>query len=139
MKKLITLTATIFLVGCGTQMATVMSNCDQGQRFDSYASCIKSNYSKSGTQPNSAPVRAFYADLDAISESYRNRQISDAQAKSYAYQSYLRTVEAANDRSRAAAISYYGTMQNQQLLQQQRAPVNTTCNRFGNQVNCTTQ
>lgn len=124
-------------------MAVVMSNCDQGQRFDAYAACIKNTYAKSGTRPGSAPVRAFYADLDAISESYRNGRISDAQAKSYAYQAYSRTVEAANDRNSAAALSYYGIMQNQQQLQQiqqqQRAPINTTCNRFGNQVNCTTQ
>jgi hypothetical protein len=143
MKKIIIIGVAVLLVGCGTKMATVMSNCDQGQRFDSYAICIRSTYDKSGRDPRAPIVRAFYADLDAISESYRNGQISNAQAKSLTYQAYSRTIEAANERSSAAALSYFGAMQTQQQLQQiqqqQRTPVTTTCNKFGNQVNCTSQ
>jgi hypothetical protein len=91
--------------GCGTPMKTVMRDCDRGQKFSQYAYCIKSTYASQGTTPNASAVRAFYANLDAITESYNNKQLTEAQAKSEAYNAFLRTVQASNDRNQS--ISCY--------------------------------
>jgi hypothetical protein len=122
-------------------MKDVLRECDRGQNFDSYAYCIKSTYNKNGNNPNHAAVRAFYANLDMISEAYSAKKITDAQAKSYAYDSFMRTIQASNDRDDAVFMNQMNAMQQQQLLQEQlnqrRVPVQTNCVRNGAHTNCT--
>ncbi len=86
------------LGGCvsGMTMSKVMSQCDDSQKFNTYASCIRTTYDKQGRYPNDAVVRAFYANLNEISEGYKAGKLTDAQAKSAAYNAYLNTVEASN-------------------------------------------
>ena len=92
---------TSIISGCGTQMKTVMRDCDRGQNFAQYSSCIKASYNAGGVDPNHSSVRAFYANLDAITESYNKKQMTDAQAKSEAYNAFSRTVQSSNDRNRS--------------------------------------
>ena len=125
----------LLITSCGALMQDVMRSCDRGQNFDSYAYCIKATYSQSGNRPNANSVRAFYANLDMISEAYRGKRVSDAQAKSMAYDSFLRTVQADNDRSDAVLMNQlnYINQQNQQT----RTPIQTNCVRNGQNINCT--
>jgi len=138
MKRFLVLIFVLMLSGCGTMMEDVMRSCNRGQNFDAYVSCIKYTYNKEGTHPDSSAVRAFYSNLDMISEAYRANKITDAQAKSYAYDAFMRTIQASNDRSDAAFMKYMGAMQQQQQQQQQiRTPVQTNCVRNGSYTNCT--
>jgi len=132
---------TLLLASCGTMMKDVMVSCDREQDFDNFTYCIKSRYNKEGRNPNNSTVRAFYANLDAITEAYRAKKITDAQAKSYAYDAFNKTIQAGNDRADAASANYLnalGAMQQQQQQQQQiRTPVQTNCYRNGAYTNCT--
>jgi len=112
-------------------MKDVMRECDRGQQFDAYAYCIKSTYNAKGNTPNNTAVRAFYANLDMIAEAYRTRRISDAQAKSLAWDSYLKTIQASNDRKDAI-------FWNQMNMMQQQQPIQTQCIRQGIVTTCTT-
>jgi len=91
----------LVLSGCGAQMSQVMRDCDKGQNFSAYSYCLKDTYSRQGRTPNATIVRAFYANLDAIDEQYRSGRMTDAQAKSAAYDSFLNTIQASNDRNRS--------------------------------------
>lgn len=144
MKRLILLLAVfscLLLGGCGVMMKDVMSECDRGQSFDSFTYCVKSTYSQKGRKPNDSVVRAFYSNLDLINEAYRAKQITEAQAKSMAWDSYMRTIQASNDRADAAFMNQMNALQQQQIQQQQqqqiRTPVQTQCYRNGAYVNCT--
>ena len=166
----------ILIEGCASQpqvqqvvsnkkpMQAVMNECDVGQNFDLYAKCVKSTYISDGTRPDAPTSRAFLLQLDVISESFQNGNITQAQAKSSAYESYLKTIHADNLNEKAAANAAYlnglGILQqqqqmqmmqqNQQMLQQQqiqntilqkpviRPPIQTQCYSNGNYVNCTT-
>ena len=88
----------VLVSGCvtGIPMSRAMTQCDTGQKFSDYASCIRTTYTKQGRYPNDAVIKAFYANLDEIDESYRGGKLTDAQAKSAAYNAYLNTVEASN-------------------------------------------
>ena len=139
LKILFALLATLSLAGCGTMMKDVLTGCDRGQEFGGFVYCIKDKYSKEGRDPNHSTVRAFYANLDAIDEAYRDKKITNAQAKSYAYDAFNKTIQAGNDRSDAASANYLnalGAMQQQQQ-QQIRTPVQTNCFRNGAYTNCT--
>jgi hypothetical protein len=127
------------LTGCGTTMQTVMERCDIGSAFDTYASCIKQTYAKDGRRPNSASVRAFYASLDSLAELHAEKRLSSAQAKAAAYQAFLNTVQADNDRSNAAFANSMNALANMPQGTVQAAPpsIQTRCVRFGNAVNCT--
>ena len=98
LRLLIGLLILIALGGCvsGTTMSKVMNQCDDSRQFDIYASCIRNTYDKQGRYPNDAVVRAFYANLNEITEGYKSGKLSDAQAKSAAYNAYLKTVDASN-------------------------------------------
>lgn len=129
----------VMLAGCGTMMKNVMRECDRGQRFDVYVSCIKTTYSRKGSKPNATEVRAFYANLDMLNEAYKNGRISDAQAKSMAWDSFMRTIQASNDRDDAAAMYMMNSIQQQQQLQQQnQRQYQTQCYQSGNYTNCRT-
>jgi hypothetical protein len=95
--------------GCGTRMKNVLRECDKGQNFSSYSYCIKSTYDRKGTRPNSTSVRSFYANLDAITEAYNNQEISAIKAKSMTYDSFMRTVQAENNRSAPAYCQVIGS------------------------------
>ena len=145
-KILLVLFSSFFLTSCGTMMKDVMASCDRGQSFDAYVYCVKSTYQTQGTRPNSSATRAFYANLDAVNEAYTNNKITQAQAKKLAYDAYMNTIHADNERneavSNAAFMNALGAMQQQQQQQQQqvqpiRAPVQTNCYRNGNITNCT--
>jgi hypothetical protein len=154
-KSIAVLMLPLLLGGCGAMMKDVMRECDRGQNFDSYAYCIKSTYSQKGNKPNDSAIRAFYSHLDInkpndsairafyshldmISEAYRANKITDAQAKSYAYDAFMKTVQASNDRADTAFMNYMGTQQMLQQQQQQiRTPVQTNCIRNGQYTNCT--
>lgn len=137
-KSIAVLMLPLLLGGCGAMMKDVMRECDRGQNFDSYAYCIKSTYSQKGNKPNDSAIRAFYSHLDMISEAYRAKKITDAQAKSYAYDAFMKTVQASNDRADTAFMNYMGTQQMLQQQQQQiRTPVQTNCIRNGQYTNCT--
>jgi hypothetical protein len=96
-KGLVVLFLTVAVSACGTPMKNVMRDCDRGQNFTQYTSCIKSTYTSQGRQPNAAEIRAFYANLNAITESYNKNQITDAEAKSQAYNAFLRIIQSANN------------------------------------------
>ena len=125
------------VAGCGAMMKDVMNECDRWQNFDSYAYCIKSTYNQKGNKPNASAVRAFYSNLDMLSEAYRAKQITDAQAKSMAWDSFMRTVQAGNDRADAIFLNQMNVIQQQQQQQQIKTPVQTQCYRNGQYVNCT--
>jgi hypothetical protein len=127
--------SSLLLMSCGTLMQDVMRSCDRGQNFDVYAYCIKATYSQSGNRPNSSSVRAFYANLDMISEAYREKRVSDAQAKSMAYDSFMRTVQAENDRKDVVLMNQLNYLNQQN--QQPRTPIQTNCVRNGQYTNCT--
>lgn len=141
LKWLAVLTTVFALSGCGTQMKTVMSKCDSGSSFDVYSSCIKTTYTREGTYPNAASVKAFYASLDSLAELFAEKKISSAQAKAAAYQAYVQTIQADNDRSDAAFSRAMNGLANMPQGQVQpsllNAPVQTRCTRLGNSVNCT--
>jgi len=138
MIKIIVFSTLIILSGCGTQMHVVMQQCDRGVEFNSYASCIKNTYAREGTNPNHIAVRAFYSNLDAISEAYRDKKITDAQAKSFAYDAYQKTVQASNDKAEAAYNSAFSNYMLQQQQNQINKPRQTSCTTMGQFVNCTT-
>lgn len=118
-------------------MKDVMRDCDGWQKFDAYVYCIKSTYNKTGNNPNNLAVRAFYSNLEMIGEAYKENKITDAQAKSYAYDSFMRTVQASNDRADAAFMNIQQLQLMQQQTNQQRAPIQTNCVRNGAYTNCT--
>lgn len=123
------------------QMQTVMNGCEFGQKFDDYVFCVKHTYQVEGAAPNSTSVRAFYANLDMINESYLNKNITQAQAKAYAYDAYLKTIHVDNARMQSkqdAVLMNLLQFQQQQQLQQQRTPIQTNCIRNGTFTNCTT-
>ena len=124
----------ICLSSCGTLMKDVMISCDRGQEFDSYSYCIKDKYSKEGRQPNDQIVRAFYAHLDAITEAYQTKKITNAQAKSYAYDAFMKTIQADNNANAASPnpMAAFGSMQ-----QPRRMPIQTNCFKNGAYTNCT--
>jgi hypothetical protein len=93
----------VIMYGCGTPMKQVMQDCDQGQDFVQYSYCIRGKYDSEGRHPNSSAVRAFYANLDAITESYNKKQISNAQAKAMTYNAFMNTIQADNDRKRSVS------------------------------------
>ena len=74
-----------------------MRDCDKGQPFNSYANCIRASYEKDGIARNEPSVRAFYANLRAIQEKYDNKKLTDAEAKSATYSSYMSTIKIDND------------------------------------------
>jgi hypothetical protein len=138
LKTLFVFFAMLSLAGCGTMMKDVLSSCDQVQEFGGFVYCVKNKYNNEGRDPNHANVRAFYANLDVIEEAYRAKKITNAQAKSYAYDAFNKTIQAGNDRADAASANYFnalGAMQQQQ--QQIRTPVQTNCYRNGAYTNCT--
>jgi hypothetical protein len=118
MKTLLTITfafiTALLLSSCGTQMATVMQQCDTGNNtanFSNYSYCIKQTYSTRGSKPNSPEVRALYAYLDQIDEAYRAKQMTNAQARAAAQTAFLNTVQASNNRNQATFCRVYaGTL-----------------------------
>jgi hypothetical protein len=100
-KLTISLMVSILLLigGCGTPMKKVMQQCDRGQAFDSFAYCVKRTYANEGTKPNDSAVRTFYANLDMITETYNNKRITEAEAKSLAWDSYMKTIQASIDQA----------------------------------------
>ena len=145
--------ATFLLASCETmpaappkmRMSTVMNECEATYKvdFDQYANCIKLRYAAEGTTPDAVSVRAFISNLDALNEMYTNKQITNAQAKAQAYDYYLKTIHAQNERNTAILLNQFNNLQQQQLLQQSiqqqqiRTPVQTTCFKNGQYVNCT--
>ncbi len=121
---------------CGTPMSDVMTMCDKKTSFDQYVYCVKSVYSTEGRQPDSLSIRAFYAYLDSINESYLANKISNAQARAYAYEAFQRTVQAANDRAEAAAANAFIM---QQSAEQQNRPIQTNCVKTGDFINCSSR
>lgn len=144
--KILALATLFFLQGCESgpprkQMQYVLNECDRGQSFDLYVNCVKYTYQTQGTQPNASGVKSFISNLDMLSEAYTNKQITQAQAKAYAYDYYMRTIHAENARSKAASDAAFMNLmqiqQQQQMLQQQRTPIQTNCVRNGQFTNCT--
>lgn len=92
------------LMACvsGIPMSRAMSQCDSVQKFSDYASCIRSTYDKQGRYPNDAVIKAFYANLDEINEAFKNGKLTEAQARSAAYNAYLKTVDASNKQIKRA-------------------------------------
>ncbi len=128
-------------------MSQVMKGCDVdfGTSFDRYAGCIKYRYEQYGNQPNAITVRAFIAHVEVLEEKYSSNQISNAQAKALTHDYFLKTIHSQNQRDAAAAdaallntLNSIQQQQNQQqIIQQLRAPVQTNCIRNGQTVNCT--
>ena len=120
MKTLLTITfafmLALLLSSCvtGTQMSTVMQQCDIGNNtanFSYYSSCIKQTYSTRGSQPNAPTVRALYAYLDQIDEAYRLKQMTNFQARAAAQTAFLNTVQASNNRNQPTFCRVYaGTL-----------------------------
>ena len=105
-KKIILLTTIFVVSGCtGMPMKNVMRDCDVGQSFSQYSFCIKRTYDREGNSPNSSSVRAFYANLATIKESYNKKELTDAQAKSETYNAFLRTIQASNDRNASKSLT----------------------------------
>jgi hypothetical protein len=106
----------VSMTACGTQMRDVMRTCDRYTDFSGYAGCIKRIYTADGRSPNSLSVKAFFSHLEAIDEGYRQGKISNARARSLAYDAFIATVQADNDRSRQqndALIRALGAIQQQ--------------------------
>jgi len=128
----------LLIGGCGTPMKQVMQQCDRGQAFDSFAYCVKRTYANEGTKPNDSAVRTFYANLDMITEAYNNKRITEAEAKSLTWNSYMKTIQASNDQADASLQRSLSALQQMQTQQQQRTPIQTQCIRNGVFTNCTT-
>ncbi len=145
-KNVLIISWLIFLFGCATtfSMDEVMSQCETRQSFDAYAYCVKSTYDSEGNMPNASSVRAFYAHLEAINEAYRNKKITDAQAKSFAYDAYRRTIKADNDRtdsSTSTALDSYLMLRPQPrpAPTMKQIETQTTCYQNGRYINCTSR
>lgn len=124
----------VSLTGCGAAMKDVMKICDTQNKFNLYVSCIKETYNRDGKSPDSLEVLVFYDNLNAITEQYDSKKITNAQAKSYAYDAFIKTVQASNDRNDADFMNY---RQNRQIRQPIRTPIQTNCYRTGVYTNCT--
>jgi hypothetical protein len=127
LKKIVTLSALIFLAGCepsAPAMSSVMNSCET-KRFGDFNSCIQQTYTR---DPNHKNVRSLYARLNAIEEDRRRGRITHTKAKALAYAAYDATVGAGNDAadaaSRQAAAAYLAA--NRPL----------TCNTYGTQTVC---
>ena len=107
-------------------MSSVMSSCEYSKSFNSYASCIKSNYKR---YPDRRITRAFYAQLNAISDDLKNGRTSESRARADAHLAYEQTIGQDNARRQR---SY----QNQMLLNQINRPKTTNCNSFGSSITC---
>ena len=127
MKKLIALIGLpIFLVACNTEpnMDAVMGSCEGNSNFNSYVSCIKTTYKR---DPNARAVRAFYAQLDAISDDLKSGKVSEARARADAHMAYEATIGVANTRLREA-------WDRQQAINSMNRTIN--CYTIGNQTTC---
>ena len=141
-------------------MIDVMGRCDQGQKFQNIVDCIKETYQKEGNEPNAGNIKAFYANLDEISDANLSGQLTDAQAKSAAFRAFLSIVQSENDRRNGIVRQQQQQQiqqQQQQIQQQQQTqsaidafirntqvqqppqPVYTQCQRNGQLVNCTSR
>lgn len=132
----------LLLTGCGTLMKNVMATCDNGQTFDIYASCIKSTYTRDGARPNDTTVKTFLTRLDVIVEAYNQKNITEAQARSFTYEQYKQTIDAKDgaDSNFYRAMMVLGAMGNMPQGTVQPATntsTQTRCTRSGNAVNCT--
>lgn len=109
MKKAIIALLMLTLNGCANMpMDRVMSRCDIGtniENFSFYTYCVKTTYSKEGNKPNSAATRAFYSQLDVIDENYRQRKITNAEAKAYAYRAWQLTIDADNRSAESTGLN----------------------------------
>ena len=74
-------------------------------------------------------MRAFYAQLNAISDDLKNGRTSEARARADAHLAYEQTIGQDNERIRRAN-------QNQMLMYQMTRPKTTTCNSFGSSISC---
>jgi len=158
MRKITFVAVILALSGCATRidmpMSTVMARCDVGTNvgnFSFYSYCIKDVYSREGNQPNSPAIRAFYSRLDVIDENYCQNKITNAEAKSYAYQAWREMIDADNQReekinaqrnsgANAALIGIGLGMMNgaapQQAPTQYKNPQVCAYDQWGNQIDC---
>jgi hypothetical protein len=87
--------------GCTIPMTQVIEVCNKPNApFPVVSKCVQDTYSEKGNAPRANSVQAFYAELAVINEDYKNKNISDAQAKANLYRAYQNTVGADNARSR---------------------------------------
>ena len=121
----------IFIAGCAPQMSQVMNSCDGYKKFDSYVSCVKTNYERA---PNASVVKAFYAYLDAIAEDVRNGRITETRARLEVHKAYEETIGVGNRREAARQAQAW---QNYQMMNYMNRTVTTNCSTFGNYTNCT--
>ena len=83
-------------------MSSVMSSCEYSRSFDSYANCIKSNYKRF---PDRRITRAFYAQLNAISDDLKSGRISESRARADAHLAYEQTIGQEGCRHRGDALA----------------------------------
>jgi hypothetical protein len=88
-------------------MLQLLNDCDSGQAFDVYVDCIKITYHSQGNAPGIPIIKVFYSNLDMINEAYANKAITNAQAKSQTYDSYMKTIHAENTRNRETMFNIY--------------------------------
>lgn len=118
MQKKVALCFSLYLIltlsGCADMpMSRVMARCDIGnniENFSNYAYCLKATYSREGNAPNAPSVRAFYSYIDVITEKYQQRQITNAEAKSYAYRAWQETIDSNNQKSAARSQAFLNSL-----------------------------
>jgi hypothetical protein len=103
MKYLILLIISITMLNGCTTMSDVMGSCGTAypNYFSNYASCLQSTYNQEGAYPNSPTVQAFYSRLSMLNNRVNNGEISQDQARYYAYNAYMETIDVENRRREA--------------------------------------
>jgi hypothetical protein len=91
----------ILVSGCTLPMTKVIETCNRPDApFPVVSKCVQDTYNEKGNAPKANSVQAFYAELAVINEDYKNKNISDAQAKANLFRAYQNTVGADNARGR---------------------------------------
>jgi hypothetical protein len=107
MKRFVCLLCLVIgLVSCAkpeAPMHIVMQNCSTQSNFSDFVFCLKANYKKA---PNSSSVLSFYAQLDAVLESYDAGELSETKARARAYEIYDTTIGADNIAQAARTATY---------------------------------
>ena len=112
----------------GVKMNAVMQECAPSPIFIQYTRCIKTTYNAKGNYPDAGEIRNFYAQMDELDEMYRNKMLTEAQARAKLYRAWYNTINYANklEEARQASVQpYYG-------------PETTTCSGTGSTRTCNT-
>ena len=95
----------ISLAGCATPpktspMSEIIMLCDiLTTPYLQVIQCIKETYSKVGNTPSAISVKSFYSQLDADTEVFQSKSLTDKQARAQIYKNYSDTIGLDNARN----------------------------------------